>query len=594
MSHRPRWRDWLASPRWPAGIVLAALLLTAASLENGLILDDLFHRMVVQQQRGYLGEPRHALDLFAFFPGDAAFVTEARRVGLWPWWGSETRIHFFRPLAALTHFVDYGLLRGPAWLSHLHSLLWYGALVLAAGALFRRTLSSRWTAGLALSIYAVDGGHGLPVGWLATRNMILATLFGVLAITAHHLWRAEAWRPGRILAPAAFALALLSAEFGVGALGYLLAHAVVLERGRWRARVASVAPYLGVLVAWQLAYRALGFGAQGTGLYTDPSRQPLDFVAAVAARAPTLLASQLTVPFAELTLFVSTPARWAIATLGVALLLGFAALFRRQLARDPVQRFYALGAVLAVVPACTSYAVSRMALFIGFGAAALVAGFAEQAFDVAKRSRPLRALAAVLLLRHTLVAAALLATAAAHPRRVDVLMRTAMRSLPSDAALREQTLIAVNTPHLFLSNFVAAIRQASGDYGGGHVPARVRTLGESIQSVIVIRIDDRTLDVAVADGYLGAPLYQIVWKPGDARPPGTTSTLDDVRYEVLDATPDGRPRRVRARFSAPLEAPVHRWVAWQGDRFVPFAPPPVGSRVTLPPIDLLDVFLKLP
>lgn len=575
-------------------VVLAALLLTATSLANGLILDDFFHRKVVQEQRGYLDEPRHLLDLFAFFPDDPGFVSEATRIGVWPWWGSETHIHFFRPVTALTHFVDYGLLRAPAWLAHLHSLLWYGALVLAAGALFRRTLASRWVAGLALLLFAVDGGHGLPVGWLATRNMILATLFGVLAITAHRRWRAEAWRPGRVLAPSCFALALLSAEFGVGALGYLLAYAVVLETGRLRTRFASVAPYLALLVVWQLAYKALGFGAQGTGLYTDPSRQPLDFAAAVASRAPTLLGSQLTVPFAELSLFVSTPARWGIAALGAALVCGFVLLFRRQLARDPVQRFYALGALLAVVPACTSYAVSRMALFVGLGAAALLAGFAEQVFDVAKRSRALSVVAVVLLVRQLGVAAVLLAANAAHPRQVDALMRTAMGSLPRDAALRDQTLIAVNTPHLFLSNFVGVIRQASDDYGGPNVPARVRTLGESIQAVTVTRIDDRTLDVAVDDGYLGAPLYQIVWKPGDARPAGTTRTLDDVRYEVMDATADGRPRRVRARFSKPLEAPTHRWVAWRGDGFVPFTPPAVGDAITLPPIDLLDVFLKQP
>jgi hypothetical protein len=131
------------------------------------------------------------------------------------------KIMFFRPVTALTHWLDYALWPHLTWLAHLHSVLWYGALVCSVRP-YRRTLAWRGRRPGEL-LFAFDSGHGLPVGWLATRNMMLAVMFGIMAILGHHRWRSEAWRPGAWLGPLAFALSLFSAEFGVGALGYLIA-----------------------------------------------------------------------------------------------------------------------------------------------------------------------------------------------------------------------------------------------------------------------------------------------------------------------------------------------------------------------------------
>lgn len=568
-----------------------AMLLTASSLGNGLAIDDYFHRMVAQDGRGYLGDARSRLDQFAFFPTDATYREHALRVGVWPWWGSHVKILFLRPVTALTHWLDYAQWPHPTWLAHLHSVLWYGALVIAVSVLYRRTLAAAWTAGLATLLFALDSGHGVPVGWLATRNMLLGVLFGVAAITCHHRWRSEGWRPGRVLGPTALALSLLSAEYGIGALGYLIAYALVMERSDWRTRALSISPYLALVICWQLAHRALGYGVANTGLYTDPVHQPLVFASQLFERAPVLLASQLTLPFGDAAIAMPASGALPLAIAMLVILASFVGLFWSELARDRVQRWYAVGALLAVVPACTTFFHSRMGLFASVGAAALLAGFARRAFDGA-RSRFFAATAAVLVLRHTVLSAALLSVNAGLPRKFDELMRACIGSLPDDPALAQQTLVVVSTPHIFASNFVTTMREHGEGYHGVP-PAKIRTLGETVQAVQVRRIDLHTLEVEVAEGYLGAPPYQIAWIAGDTRPAGFSVELGDSRFEVMAATEDGRPRRVHARFAEPLESRSYRWVAWRRDRFVAFTPPQVGESVTLPAMDLRDVLPKL-
>jgi hypothetical protein len=67
--------------------------------------------------------------------------------GLFPWWTSPgLRLAFFRPLSAISMWVDYQLWPNLPALMHLHSLLLYAALVAAATLLYRRLLGATWCA----------------------------------------------------------------------------------------------------------------------------------------------------------------------------------------------------------------------------------------------------------------------------------------------------------------------------------------------------------------------------------------------------------------------------------------------------------------
>jgi hypothetical protein len=314
-----------------------------------------------------------------------------------------------------------------------------------------------------------------------------------------------------------------------------------MEAGTWRTRAFSVAPYLGVVLGWQLVLRGLGYGVANTGLYTDPVGQPLVFASALVERAPVLLASQLTLPFSDVAM--ALPAAWRlpllIAMLGIV--ASFVWLFWSNLVRDRSQRWYALGALLAVVPACTTFTHGRMNLFVSIGAAALISRFAERAFDAATRSRFSRAIAALLIVRHTLLSAALLSVNAGSLKKFDQLSRASIGSLPNDPELATQTLIVVSTPHMFLSNFTITMRQ-HGDGYRGVWPAKIRTLGETLQAVEVRRIDLHTLEVEVADGYLERAALSHRVGPRGLAPVGFTLELEDSRSEVMEATADSRPK----------------------------------------------------
>src|SRR6185437_9872388 len=93
-----------SAPRTIAALTLVLLLPTVCS---GLVVDDLFHRLVVE---GKLGVPFGRLDLFGFISPDPATRARFSELGIYPWWlGPHTQVSYWRPAAALTHFVDYAL-----------------------------------------------------------------------------------------------------------------------------------------------------------------------------------------------------------------------------------------------------------------------------------------------------------------------------------------------------------------------------------------------------------------------------------------------------------------------------------------------------
>jgi hypothetical protein len=145
------------------------------------------------------------MDLHMTVPGNPEANARMVDVGLLPWWTTpDLRIAFFRPLAALTHWLDYRLWPDSAPLMHAHSLLW-AALCVAAGTLLYRRLvapDSPMVAGVAAYLFAIDSARGGAMSSLAIRNALIALFFGVLTVLAHVRWRQWGWRSGGVVAPA--------------------------------------------------------------------------------------------------------------------------------------------------------------------------------------------------------------------------------------------------------------------------------------------------------------------------------------------------------------------------------------------------------
>ncbi len=598
-------RGWLQHRHLPWHLALLAMLLCAPSLWMGWHFDDDFHRAALTMPE-FPALSRSPAELFVFIEGDEVANRWAMKMGMLPWWSNEElRLAFFRPLTGLTHWVDHKLWPRFPSLMHLHSLVWLGGVVVAASFFYRRVFPSAWVAGLAALLFAVDDAHGVPAAWLANRNALIGVFFGLLTLIAHHRWRRDGWRTGAVLAPLAFLLGLLSKESTLAIGAYLTAYAIFLDRGTRVGRLCTLAPCTLIGVIWWAIYKALGYGAVGSGWYIDPVADPAQFAQAVVARAPLLLGWQWLVP-SDLQWELSQRAAhvmW-LATLGFLVII--AVLLAPLVRRDRVARFWTLGMVLSVLPACAAYPADRLLFFVGIGGMGLLAQLVASVVRKVDgppmsvwRRLPERAICGVLAIVHLAMASVALARTAGYFKRYSSVITRVAHSLPSESASRLQTVLIVNTPTYALITYSTLIRLM---YGEPYL-CRTLVLGSGSHPTEISRPDERTLLVRPEGGYL-APAggqqpgqeaerllfdqwrafqaFDRLYRDSSPMRIGRRVNLIGVTAEIIAITDDGRPAEVAFRFAMRLENRLFRWMQWKDGAYVPFALPAVGETVTLP------------
>jgi hypothetical protein len=569
---------------WTAAAL--AMLLSAPSLSVGWLLDDYYHRSLMPGVSTYRGIGPVLMDLFRFFDGDPAHTRALIDAGTLPWWTYPgIKGAFWRPFSALTHWLDYRLWPTCAPLMHAQSLLWLAALVLAVGALYRRSLTP-FGAALATLLYAADDARAVPAAWLSNRNALLGTLFGVLALLAHDRWRRSGWRAGSVLGPACLALALFSGELGVATGGYLLAYALFLDYGPWLRRAATLIPYVLVGLGWRLLWNVLGFGVANMGFYVDPLGEPSLFLTTLVERVPLLFLGQWALPSPELAVFLSD--EWArymwLAGIGLLMVIGLSVL--PLLLRDRMARFYGLGMLLAIIPACTTGPADRLLPFVGVGAMGLLAQLtgrvaeADSPAPPGRLARPfLTLIVGVLLVVHLVFAPVALAVRSAIPLGTRHFLDSLAIRTPFDESVTNQDLIVVNAPAVVETGYLPIIRRITGE----PVPRRVRALAAGLPALQISRPDARTLLVRPEEGFLK---WKFDYLFRDARFPfhvGEHITLTGLDIEITEMLPDGRAAEARFEFGVPLEDASLRWLQWDRGEFVPYVPPPIGATIDLRP-----------
>ncbi len=572
---------------WPVVLAFLAVILVLPSLRVGWVMDDHFLRLAaVGSPRGseVIGSPT---DMFRLLDGNPERTERLMDLGIVPWWTfKEIKAAFWRPLSVLTHWLDFRLWPQSPALMHAQSVLWYGALVAAVAFAYRRFLGHTWLAGAAALLYAIDDAHGLPVGFLANRNAILATLFGVLTILAHDRWRRDAWRAGSVLGPLCLIASLLSAEAGIATCAYLAAHALFLDRGAWRTRLIAVAPYVVLVFVWRIVWSHLGYGVSGMDLYIDPGVEPLRFAQAAANRAPILLLGQWGFPPSGIAMALGSAGMnrlWLAASVFLTLL--FAVLFP-LLRREPVARFWALGMVLSVIPICATFPMDRLLFFVGFGASGLLAQFLVVAFsrpswrptNIAWRATAV-ALGSVFVFFHFIIAPLALPARAAFPAGPKAWSEQLLVQLPTDKTVEDQDVVIVNAPSAIHMAWSAARAMLSGH----PVPRHMRGLAPGLPSVEVFRVDAQTLTVRPRDGYLAWKFDRLARNDRCPMHVGQRVELTGMTVEVTALTDDGRPAEAAFRFAVPLEHPSLRWLQWKDGVLATFVPPAIGETVQLTP-----------
>ena len=566
----------LQHQRLPAAVGLLSSLLLLPALWGGFQLDDHLQRPHL------LGLGDDPLQLFVFYDGDVESNRAETEAGTLPWWASPDLRHAnFRYLSVLSMQLDYLLWPDTPWLMHLHSLVWLGLCIWIAAVVYRRLFEREgggalWAAGLAALLYAVDDAHSLPAAYIANRNALLATFFGLLALYCHARWRDEEWRAGGLLAPSCFLLALLSAELGVSTVALLGAWALVLDRGSWRERILSLAPHAGVAFAWFLVYRLGGFGARGSGVYVDPVGDPVGFLALLADRSAALILGQWT-PYPADWAFVldlGTSDAWALRVAALVVVVVLAWLFVQVLRRSSLSRFFLLGALLSLVPISAVGPQNRLLFFVGFCSMGLIGCLAAGRLQTARRVA-----LATLLAMHLVVAPAVAYVFLDTQNRAARRMEVASESVPDDAGLGRRDLILVNpTDSVYLTTSIFTMRWADGRTA----PRRVRVLSHGSTDVRVARVGETALLVEPVEGLFPDPFSR--YHRSRERPfqVGDVVELSDLRVEVLAVDRDGGgPSSIRYEFGEHLEAERYLWMVWNGSRYEEWSPPAVGKAVVL-------------
>ncbi len=575
---------WLSTRYLPVWAAAIAVLLTLPSLGAGLILDDYHHCLVMRDPDNPCQFFHSRLDLFSF----AVSPEQVRRnvdLGLAPWWtGHDCKAAFWRPLSSLSHFMDYTLWPDTPSLMHLQSILWYAALCASTAMLYGRIMPVRRLAGLAALLFAADGMHALPVGFLANRNTLISAVFGVLAIAAHDRWRRRSWKPGIGLGLLLLTLSLLAKEAGLATCAYLAAYAMFLDEAKLSKRILSLIPYAAVVIVWRVVYSSLGYGISNVGIYFDPITEPQRYLEHLHVSAVFFLAGKWAFlpPDAVLLLPRQTAdIAWIAAVVFLAVL---AVMLAPLLRRDRAARFWAAGMVISLLPACTTIPSSRMLMFISIGAGGLMAQFigtALAADHAAPRTRcwryPAVVLASLLLLIHTLISPVCLAVQSAMPMGPRQFIENMCITSFPDEAVTEQDVIVVNPPVALFAGFSMISLQCNDQPIPKHMRALTSTL---MQPVTIHRPDARTLLVRPKQGFLAPPLGSVLGH-SDGLCLGGQTRLTGVTIEITELTDDGRPAEASFTFDVRLEDSSLRWLHWQDWAYRPFTPPGVGETQVL-------------
>jgi hypothetical protein len=357
---------------WVLGV---AALASCTAFLVGFANDDLVQRLWLEGGIPDYELPAHSLYEFTGKYSASDLIANEHA----PWFTDpQWSIRFFRPLSSWSLALDHWLFGRSAPAAHAQSLVWLLALTAAVTALYRRWLPGR-AALLGSLVYVLAGGHGMSVGWLASRHVLVGGALGAGGLLAHVARREGSFRAGLGLSPLLLVLGLCSSEIALGAAVLLGFYELFERREPLRERLLALFPSAILAASYLLAYGALGFGARGSGAYLSPFSDPAAFALAALVRAPEL-AAELYGAVPSVVAGTLPPAgERVLAVLGVLLTLGVAGFTwrcRTELGPELSSRLSWLGlaSVVCLIPMAGGFIGGRMLPLASIGSAAVLGG----------------------------------------------------------------------------------------------------------------------------------------------------------------------------------------------------------------------------
>jgi hypothetical protein len=560
---------WLCASRLERRIALVAFLCSLPSLAVGLQADDYFLRQQVLTRGPFaayqfnLRDPRLA--------HEQALAERADGRALW-WADEHPHTRFFRPLSSLSLWLDFAH-GAPAWWMHLENCAIYALIVWLAVAIYQQLGLSGPGLAWAAVFFGLDGALAVSVGWISSRNTLLAVGFGLACVLAYVHARRAGGAALHALACLCFSLSLLSAELGLCTLGYLCAHALAVDRAPPNRRVLALSPYAALAGVYLVHYVAMGYGSHDLGIYRDVLGSPLAAALALIESIPIWLASTATFPFASfLTLLPNVLVPMLV--LSIANLALLVRLLSTRWKEQPHARMFAVGGVLSLVPLVATVPQDRLGFFVAFGVFGVLGPWVARDYHAPERVR--RIVVRALWRIHTVWGPLSF---------VPMLFGCAMLFVGGGANALDRVVplaaapitIVLNAPTPQAPWFQTAMRANRGGVG-----APVFTLYAGTQSLEVERYADRGLELHAARGWITTPFERIRNLRRAPFRAGDRIALTHLSVEVREVTAEGAPTRVRFALDRSLDDPSLKFRCWSGRELALFRPPPIGGRVQLP------------
>jgi hypothetical protein len=459
--------------------------------------------------------------------------------------------------------------------------------------LFLELDTDRQQAGLATLLFAGNMLHVFAVAWLASRNQMLSGLFLVLTLLAYHHWRSTQSARHGWLAALSLVLGLFSAEASIQTMGYLLAYALFLDAGQsaWH-RLKALLPFVLIVLAWKATHSHLGYGSFGSPGYIDPTSNMGQFALTLALRLPALMLAQWfgvsSVMFEQL----DRHTQYLYSGAASAALLGLAfVIYRLGGLRSPLLRFYAVGSVLSLAPACAGYPFDRLTVNSDIGASGLLSAMLFLVWRQRKQLRgwvlgSSKGLILILGVIHLVIFPIAKAGSS-------LVMKPLMSAGEAQAALAIPQASADQTEHVLLLNlpsaegiyYIPLIRQ----YHGLRNPTSMRALGPNNQAMTLTRLDDTSLRVSVPTGFRGTIARDNKLQPAQ---PGDTVRMGDITVQVETVTADKAPQTVVYRFPDAIQNAHWRFFAWKEEGIYPVQPPAIGQSLQIASYDIGKAVLR--
>lgn len=620
---------------WLGLVLVIAAIVYARGLALGYIADDFWQLAAVE---GRFGPHRDPLSNYTFVFERAATVQAHRQRGSLPWWTTDDW-HFgmLRPLSSLTLEVDYRLFPRRPLLSHLHSYLWFAAMLVAAERFMRRVFvlhrvandrppAAFWVPALALVCFAIDESQGYTLMWIANRCALVSATFALLAIDAHLEAGAsddeDARRAARRREWLWWALAFAGGEYATCGAAYLLAYELVGRDDGWRSRLWALVPATACTAVFVVLYLLYGASSMGLAEYADPFVETGRFFRELGYKLPRLAAEVWTSVPADHRELISRSAEyewlwrrvgpegvgategpWRHAALsGVALLaMGVALVAALWGAPTHVRRtatWCALGSLLGLVPVSSTMPQPRLLMFAGLGPAIVFALLTERAVA------GLRALSSAgVRARIGHVAIALLALLAvgldvvvesvttwrAHGRMQEITgaLRTMWaRGLAPDEVDESKQVVVLAAPE-----FMTTVH----GYGMSNVyfermPAGWHTLAFGQRAYLARRTDDDVLEInAIGEGMFTHRDERSFRRASEAFELGDRVDVGLYEAEIWRMHPSGGVQAVRFHFDRSLDDPSLVLLMAKPRGLTRIDAPPVGGSLVVPLGRLPDI-----